>query len=103
MNYIEKHLEYFFTSFGLSENIAHYVRLLTLLVLLSLLSFFFFWVTKKWVIPLFYKFFKKTSFTWDDILVEKNAFRKLAHITPALIIKIGAPILFEISLLLYQS
>ena len=95
MNYIEKHLEYFFTSFGLSENIAHYVRLLTLLVLLSLLSFFFFWVTKKWVIPLFYKFFKKTSFTWDDILVEKNAFRKLAHITPALIIKIGAPILFR--------
>lgn len=95
MNYIEKHLEYFFTSFGLSENIAHYVRLLTLLVLLSLLSFFFYWVTKKWIIPLFYKLFKKTSFTWDDVLVEKNAFRKLAHITPALIIKIGAPILFR--------
>ena len=52
-------------------------------------------VTKKWIIPLFYKLFKKTSFTWDDVLVEKNAFRKLAHITPALIIKIGAPILFR--------
>lgn len=95
MNYIEKHLEYLFTSLGLSNNMAIYVRLLTLLVLLSLLSFFFYWVTKKWIIPLFYKLFKKTSFTWDDVLVEKNAFRKLAHITPALIIKIGAPILFR--------
>jgi miniconductance mechanosensitive channel len=95
MNTIEKHLEYLFTSLGLSNNMAIYVRLLTLLVLLSLLSFFFYWVTKKWVIPLFYKLFKKTSFTWDDALVEKNAFRKLAHITPALIIKIGAPILFR--------
>lgn len=95
MNTIEKHLEYLFTSLGLSNNMAIYVRLLTLLVLLSLLSFFFYWVTKKWIIPLFYKLFKKTSFTWDDVLVEKNAFRKLAHITPALIIKIGAPILFR--------
>lgn len=95
MNYIENHLEYLFTSLGLSENMAHYVRLLTLLALLSFLSLFFFWITKKWVIPLFYKFFKKTSFTWDDAIVEKNAFRKLAHITPALIIKIGAPVLFK--------
>ena len=88
MNTIEKHLEYLFTSLGLSNNMAIYVRLLTLLVLLSLLSFFFYWVTKKWIIPLFYKLFKKTSFTWDDVLVEKNASRILAHITPALIIKI---------------
>lgn len=95
MNNIEKHLEYLFTSLGLSNNTAIYVRLLTLLVLLSLLSFIFYWVTKKCIIPLFYKFFKKTSFTWDDAIVEKNAFRKLAHITPALIIKIGAPILFR--------
>lgn len=95
MKYIENHLEFFFTSLGLSESFAHYIRLLTLLLLLFLLSFLCFWLTKKCVIPFFYKIFKKTSFTWDDVIVEKNALRKLAHITPAVIIKVVAPILFK--------
>lgn len=95
MNYIEHNLETLFVSLGLSQNVAHYGRLFALLTLFFLVAFFFFGLTKKVFIPFLYKIFIRTSFTWDDVLVERNALGKLAHLVPAIIVKTGAPALFN--------
>ena len=36
-------------------------------------------------------FARRTSFTWDDVLVEHNVFGRLAQIVPALIVFVGVP------------
>lgn len=94
MNYIEEKLETFLQSLGYSASLAHLIRLATLLVSLAALAILLFWLTKKFIIPIFYRIFKKTSFTWDDILVERDALRGLAHLAPAIAIKAGAPLVF---------
>ena len=36
-------------------------------------------------------FARRTSFTWDDALVEHNVFARLAQVVPALIVFVGVP------------
>lgn len=71
-----------------------YYRLLLFTTILIGLSYLAFVLTKKVVIRLLYKTFKKTSFTWDDILVEQRALDNLAHIVPAVIVRALAPGMF---------
>src|SRR5690606_15902354 len=42
-----------------------------------------------------YKIFRKTSFTWDYLLIEKKVFDNVAHIVPAIFVRILAPIIFR--------
>ena len=95
MKFIEIHLESFLLSLGFSSFSAHYLRLSILFILLIFLAWILFWLTKRLVIPVFYKLFKKTSFKWDDILAERDALRNLSHLTPAIVIKMGVPLLFN--------
>src|SRR5690554_5976411 len=95
MKFIEIHLESFLLSLGFSSFIAHYLRLSILFILLIFLAWILFLLTKRLVIPMFYKLFKKTSFKWDDILAERDALRNLSHLTPAIVIKMGLPLLFN--------
>ncbi|MBN1866395.1 mechanosensitive ion channel [Candidatus Sumerlaeota bacterium] len=37
---------------------------------------------------------RRSKFTWDDIFIEKDVFVRLAHLAPALVIRLMAPVVF---------
>ena len=95
MESIDRWVERIIISLGVSETTAPYIRLLALLVIVGLLAWLFFYITKRIVNGVLSGYVKKTRATWDDQLMDNKVFSTLAHIVPAIIIKGIAPVLFR--------
>ncbi len=81
--------------FGIDPQIAFYIKLPVQIILLLLVCFLAWFLTKKIVVRTVHSIFLKTKVSWDDILIEKRIFDKLAYIIPALVVILGAPYVFE--------
>lgn len=95
MNHLEEWIERLLTEGGVSEIFAPALRLFILLIALIIVAGILFWITRRMIIQSLYKFFKHTTITWDDAFVEYRVFDSLAHIVPAVIIRIFAQIIFK--------
>jgi miniconductance mechanosensitive channel len=95
INFLEEHTELLISNLGVSEHWVVYFRLLVLIILLIILSSLAFLITKRVFIYYLYKVLKKSSFTWDDLFADTRAFNKLAHIAPAVIVRLMAPAIFR--------
>ncbi|MBL4686083.1 MAG: hypothetical protein JKY37_15930, partial [Nannocystaceae bacterium] len=71
---------------GISQEMAPFVRLLIMLIVLSVILFFVDFIARKVLREGVKKIFTKTKNKWDDVLIEKRVFAKLAHLFPAIII-----------------
>ena len=80
---------------GVALNIIIYLRVLILLVVMVLIAYIAFWITKKIIINYIYKLFRRTPMKWDDIFADHKTFDSVAHIVPAMIVKVVAPVLFS--------
>lgn len=79
---------------GISEGMVPLIALsvdVTILLVIAILADIF---TKRVVLRLIEKLVKRSSNSLDDIFFEKGIFNALAHIAPALVIRIGAPLIF---------
>ncbi len=94
INFLEEKTETMIINLGISADWAIYFRLLSFIIVLTFLSVVAYYITKKIIIRFLYKVFKKTSFAWDDLFVDTRAFDNLAHIAPAIIVLIMAPVVF---------
>ncbi len=94
INYIEDKTEQSITNLGISEDWASYCRLLLFLLFLVIIASFAFFITKRIITQFLYKVFRKTSFTWDDSFADTGALDKLAHIVPAIFVRLMAPAIF---------
>lgn len=94
MNYIEEWVEALLVSTGIDEEWAVYLRLVIFMLILILLSGIAFYVTKRVIIHYIYKFVKTSSITWDDALADQKVFNNVAHIIPAILVRIMAPVIF---------
>ncbi|MFA7090030.1 MAG: hypothetical protein WC128_08450, partial [Bacteroidales bacterium] len=95
MEKLDTWLEKIIMNLGVAENVAPYLRLLVLLVITGLLSWLFFYLTKRIVRGFLYRYVKKTKTKWDDLLMDNKVFFNLAHIVPAIVIRLIAPVLFR--------
>lgn len=95
MNTLETWLETLWTDAGIGEEWAIYLRLLSLLLILSILGTIVFFVTKRVILYYLERIIRRTSFRWDDLLVDNKAFNNLAHIVPAILVRLLAPTLFS--------
>ena len=77
--------------FGIEPQVAKYMSLPIVILGLFVFCFFAWFLTKKMIVNTIHKLFLKTKITWDDILVEKRIFDKLALVVPALIITFAVP------------
>lgn len=77
--------------FNVDPQIAQYINLPILLFSLLIICFIAWLLTKKIIVNLIHKLFLKTKITWDDILIEKRIFDKLAFIIPAFIVIFAVP------------
>jgi miniconductance mechanosensitive channel len=81
-------LEYrlFLEGIGLSEQLARILENLTVLILIALLAFLADRITKFILIRLVGNMVKSSKNQYDDILLKKRLFARIAHIAPALVI-----------------
>ncbi len=79
---------------GVNEDLAHYVRLSILLGVLTALIFIVEFIARKIVVGGVKRIFKLTTNKWDDVLVEKKVFNRLAHLFPAMTVNWLAPFVF---------
>ncbi len=71
---------------GLKHNNAVLIKGMIIVLGLLILSYIVFKITQKVVVKLFKEIAKRTETTWDDIMVERRVFHRIAYITPALLI-----------------
>lgn len=94
-DYIENWVDELLINAGVSDEWAIYLRLLSLLIALSLISIIGFYITKKVVINYFYKLVRKSPLKWDDLLADKEVLNNFAHIVPAVFVRLLAPSIFN--------
>lgn len=86
--------KWFIEDFGLDPMLALYLKLLTLIVVLFIICTLSWYLTKIIIVRSVHKIFLKTKVVWDDVLVEKKVFEKMAYLVPAFIIVLVAPYIF---------
>lgn len=78
--------------YGVNLDIAPYLSDLIMVLFIVVLSILGNVVTKRIVLRYLYHYIKNNKFKWDDIMMERKVFQRLANIVPALIIYSFAPI-----------
>lgn len=71
---------------GVSENYAFFVKSIIIVVGIFILSYIVFIIARKLIVKVLKEISKRTETTWDDILVEKRVFHRLAYLAPAMLI-----------------
>lgn len=84
----------FLVQVGLSEELAAYTTLFIGILLLAIVSWVVDILTRKLLLRAVQGLVTKSKNQWDDILLEKKVFHRLAHIAPVIIIELAAPALF---------
>ncbi len=84
----------FLKSIGLSEFYAGIGSKVVLIAAVILISFIVDLIAKKILLSVIKEIVHKTKTNWDDILVERGLFDRLAHIAPVLIIYYSIPLIF---------
>jgi miniconductance mechanosensitive channel len=91
-HFIERWL---YNNLGVPEEYTQPIKMVILVLALLIVVF----IVTKIAQTLIYKFVerlvRKTSTDWDDVLLEHGAFRKLAHIVPAIAVSVLAPVIFS--------
>ncbi|MCF8370748.1 MAG: mechanosensitive ion channel family protein [Bacteroidales bacterium] len=82
-------------SIGLEGNQIIWVRLFILLITLVLVAWITDWISKKVFLSIIQKIVRKSRTIWDDILLDKNVFSRLAHFTPAIVVYLLSSVVFS--------
>lgn len=89
----------FFKTVGLSNFYAELSVKTALITGVLLLSIVINFITKKILLTFITKIVTKTATKWDDMLVQRGLFARLAHIAPALVLYYLLPLIFQDSLI----
>ena len=87
-------LESLLSEAGVVSTWIPYLKTGILLIVVLLLAFISYYITRSLIVSFLHRFFKHTKTKWDDILIDFKVFSNLAHIVPVLIIRIFIPIIF---------
>ena len=88
---------------GLTRDIAEYVIEGGEVFGVAVLAFIANKITKSVILRLVHQVAKRTRTQWDDVMVERRVFHRLAHLAPAIVIYKMAPVVFTTSQLVVLS
>ncbi|MFO8129247.1 MAG: mechanosensitive ion channel [Bacteroidales bacterium] len=91
MNEIFDKLGAWLSGLGISSSGVLWVRELAAVFFILLVAVIAYFITKKLLIRGVHTLALRSKSTWDDILVEKKVFRRLAYVAPAIIINYLTP------------
>lgn len=84
-----------FMSLGLSEVLAKYLNMLSLLIILAIILFIADRITRRIIVNFSNRFSEKTKTNFDDLLVNHRAPRRVAHLVPLVLTIKLFPIVFH--------
>lgn len=87
MDYINQ----MFLDFGINKEVSKYLAGIALILFFVFISIVAAAITKNIVLRIISRIIKSNIYKWDDIMLEKKVFHRLAHFVPAVIIYSGAP------------
>jgi len=85
-NTIGKIIHDWLINIGLNESSALLLKGIIIVLALLVLSLLVFYISRKIIVKILHEIAKRTETTWDDIMVERRVFHRLAYIAPAIII-----------------
>ncbi|HKK69094.1 MAG TPA: mechanosensitive ion channel domain-containing protein [Bacteroidales bacterium] len=71
---------------GLNFEIAEVIAVMIILVLITMLGWLADFLTKRILLGLLQRVIRRTKTLWDDILLEKKLFSRIAHFAPAIVV-----------------
>ncbi|MFZ4799233.1 MAG: mechanosensitive ion channel family protein [Bacteroidia bacterium] len=71
---------------GFDENSALLLKGAIIVIGLFILSYIVLFISKKIIVKVLHEIAKRTETTWDDIMVERGVFQRLAYLAPAILI-----------------
>lgn len=80
-------------SFNIGDQSSGILARIILATFVLVISFIAFYICRRIVVGVVHRVFKRTRFTWDDLLLENKLFIRLTLIVPALIIHAAIPII----------
>lgn len=83
------------TIFGLSETMSEWLCGVISVLFLVLVAWIAKLITREVVVRAIEHIIKKTKTSFDDYLIDNKLFRRLAHLVPAFIILLLAPVIFK--------
>lgn len=89
---IGKMLENWLLDNGVNESIIIYLKGLIIVVLMFIASYLLFLIARKIIVRILHFIAKRTETTWDDVMIEKRVFHRLAYIAPAIFIHSVIPV-----------
>jgi miniconductance mechanosensitive channel len=81
--------------YKIAPEIAELLGLLGAGLYLLILALLANWVAKRFIAGVIHPVIRRTSISWDDLLIEHNVIVRFSHIVPAAILHFLAPTLFE--------
>lgn len=73
----------------------HLIKMILISASLVIFCFLADFVARKTILVIIERIIRKTKNTWDDVLMEQNVFKHVAHIVPAVLIGVLASVLYE--------
>jgi miniconductance mechanosensitive channel len=78
---------------GIGQQIADLIGLASTIILLLLLAFISYWITKRFMVHIIEIVFKRSKNTWDDALIQHGFVRRLSYLMPIIVIYLSADFL----------
>ena len=91
---LQQWLDTILSNAGIATNWLPLTRVILGVVALIIVAILGYFITKRFVLHFLHAFFRKTSVTWDDVLAERQTFNNLAHIVPAVLVRLATPAVF---------
>ena len=71
---------------GLDDNTAMLLKGMIIVVGIFILSYIVFLIARRIIVRILHEIAKRTETTWDDVMVERRVFHRLAYLAPAILI-----------------
>lgn len=71
---------------GLDENSAMLLKGMIIVIGIFILSYIVFLIARRIIVRILHEIAKRTETTWDDVMVERRVFHRLAYLAPAILI-----------------
>lgn len=79
-------IEKWLMNLGLGFQLAEILSVFVILIAIVILGWLVDYLTKNILLAVLTKLIRRTKTLWDDILLEKHVFRRIAHIAPAVLV-----------------
>jgi len=95
LNKLSKLLHNYLTSIGVADEYTKYLLAFAWIIVTFLITLLSNKVAKHYVMSLIEKFIRKTKTKYDDLLIKRKVFIRLANIIPALVVYAMLEVIFE--------